>query len=93
LRGSTPATYVVFDLLHLDGESLIELAYEDRRRLLDDLGLAGEAWQAPGYHRGEGRAFRDATTERGLPGVVAKRLSSAYVPGRASRDWRELTGR
>jgi bifunctional non-homologous end joining protein LigD len=93
LRGSTPATYVVFDLLHLDGESLIELAYEDRRRLLDDLGLAGEAWQAPGYHRGEGRAFRDATTERGLPGVVAKRLSSAYVPGGASRDWRELTGR
>ena len=93
LRGSTPATYVAFDLLHLDGEPLVDLPYEARRRLLDDLGLAGEAWQAPGYHRGDGRAFRDATAERGLPGVVAKRLSSVYAPGRTSRDWRELKGR
>ena len=82
---------MVFDLLHLDGEPLIDLAYEERRRALDELGLDGDAWQSPAYHRGDGRAFRKATAERGLPGVVAKRLAGAYTPGRASRDWRALS--
>ncbi len=90
LRNSTPVTYVLFDLLHLDGKPLFDLAYEDRRRALDELGLDGDGWQAPAYHRGDGRAFRKATAERGLPGVVAKRLAGAYTPGRSSRDWRAL---
>jgi bifunctional non-homologous end joining protein LigD len=90
LRESTPVAFVVFDLLHLDGRSLTGETYEDRRRALDELGLAGDAWQVPAYHRGEGRAFRQASAKRGLPGVLAKRLGSAYLPGRTSRDWREI---
>jgi bifunctional non-homologous end joining protein LigD len=90
LRGSTPVAYVAFDLLHLGGEPLIDLAYEERRRALDELGLAGDAWQVPAYHRGDGRALAAASAERGLGGVVAKRLGSTYAPGRESRDWREI---
>jgi len=91
LRGTTPVAYVIFDLLHLDGESQIELPYGERRGTLDDLGLAGDAWQVPAYHRGDGRAFAAAGAERGLPGIVAKRLAGPYTPGRTSRDWREIT--
>ena len=90
LRRTTPLTYVAFDLLHLNGEALLDRSYEERRALLDELGLEGEAWQAPAYHRGDGKAFAAASRERSLAGVVAKRLASAYRPGRRSRDWREI---
>jgi bifunctional non-homologous end joining protein LigD len=90
LRAAVPATYVAFDLLHLDGEPLMDRAYEERRAALAGLALEGPAWQAPNFHRGDGRAFAAASAERGLPGVVAKRLASRYEPGRTSRDWREI---
>ena len=52
---STPVSYQLFDLLYLDGRSLLEEPYEERRRLLEGLELDGEAWQTPAYHRGDGR--------------------------------------
>jgi bifunctional non-homologous end joining protein LigD len=91
LRGSTPATYVAFDLLHVDGSSLVDSSYEERRQGLDELGLQGEAWQAPAYHRGDSKAFLSVAAERGLRGIVAKRLSSPYGPGKRKRDWLEIS--
>jgi bifunctional non-homologous end joining protein LigD len=90
LRGSTPATYVVFDLLHLDGRPLLDAPYRERRAELEALGLKGPAWQAPGYHEGDGEAFLAAGADRGLAAVVGKRLESAYAPGRRKRDWLEI---
>jgi bifunctional non-homologous end joining protein LigD len=80
-------TYVIFDLLYLDGHSLLEKPYEERRRALDALGLGGPSWQVPAFQRAEGRAFLDASRKQGLEGIVAKRLDSTYQPGRRSRDW------
>jgi bifunctional non-homologous end joining protein LigD len=82
-----PATYVIFDLLWLDGESLMDRAYTERRTALDGLGLHGPAWQTPGYHRGDGAELLAATREQGLEGIVAKRLDSRYEPGRRSGAW------
>jgi bifunctional non-homologous end joining protein LigD len=90
LRKSAPVTYVAFDLLHLGGTPLLQLPYERRRAALDELELQGEAWQAPSYHRGDGRQFLAAGAERGLTGVVAKRLESSYKPGGPRRDWRAI---
>ena len=50
----TPATYVAFDLLWLDGRSLIDAPYEARRDALAGLGFDGPNWQAPAHHVGEG---------------------------------------
>lgn len=86
-RRDVPVTFVIFDLLHLDGESLIELPYEERRERLDGLGLDGESWQTPSYHRGDGPAMLELSRAQGLEGVVAKRLASPYRPGKRSRDW------
>jgi bifunctional non-homologous end joining protein LigD len=88
-----PVHYVAFDLLHLDGRSLLELPYERRRELLERLDLQGPAWRTPRVQRGGGQALLDATREQGLEGIVAKRLDSAYEPGRRSGAWRKLRNR
>jgi bifunctional non-homologous end joining protein LigD len=86
----TPVTYVIFDLLYLDGHSTLSLTYEQRRELLGHLDLDGPAWRAPAYHRGEGSALLTATRELGIEGVVAKRLDSAYQPGGRSSSWLKI---
>jgi bifunctional non-homologous end joining protein LigD len=86
----TPVTYVIFDLLYLDGHSTLPLGYEQRRELLDALELEGPAWRAPAYHRGEGSALLAATRELGIEGVVAKRLDSPYEPGRRNSSWLKI---
>jgi bifunctional non-homologous end joining protein LigD len=83
----TPATYVIFDLLYLDGHSTCGLPFTDRRSLLEQLELEGPSWRTPSYHRGEGSALLEATAKLGIEGVVAKRLDSAYEPGRRSSAW------
>jgi bifunctional non-homologous end joining protein LigD len=83
----TPVTYVIFDLLYVDGRLLLDLPYERRRAELEALGLDGERWQTPRYHPGDGSALLEATREQGLEGIVAKRLDSRYVPGRRTRAW------
>ena len=88
-----PVAYMAFDLLHLDGRSLLDLPYERRRELLEQLGLEGPAWHSPRFHRGGGQALLDATREQGLEGIVAKRLDARYEPGRRSGAWRKLRNR
>ena len=82
-----PVTYLIFDLLYLDGRSLVDLPYTERRERLEELELDGPNWQTPSHHRGEGKALLRLTEERGLEGLVAKRLDSRYLPGRRSRAW------
>jgi DNA ligase D-like protein (predicted ligase) len=85
-RGAAVA-YLVFDLLWMDGRLLTGLPYVERRRLLEDLEVAGPAWQTVESFPGTGTALLVATREQGLEGVVAKRLQSRYVPGRRTRNW------
>ncbi len=84
LAESTPVTYMIFDLLWLDGHSLMDLPYEARRARLDALDLSGRRWRVPESFVAEGTALLAATRERGLEGVIGKRLDSRYRPGRQS---------
>jgi bifunctional non-homologous end joining protein LigD len=88
--GETPVTYVIFDLLYADGKVLFDRPYEERRERLARLGLEGESWQTPSYHRGEGGALLEASGRQGLEGIVAKRLASPYRPGKRGRDWLKI---
>ncbi len=87
LAKSTPVVYAIFDLLYLEGHSLIGLPYTERRRRLEALELSGAAWRVPGAHPGEGKLLLEATRAQGLEGVVAKRLDSRYEPGRRGGAW------
>ncbi|MFN0146091.1 MAG: DNA ligase D [Dehalococcoidia bacterium] len=82
-----PAAFMIFDLLYLDGHSLMPLPYRERRRLLEALDLEGPSWKTPASHPGDGQAMYAASKAQGLEGVVAKRLDSPYEPGRRSGAW------
>jgi bifunctional non-homologous end joining protein LigD len=84
-----PVTYVVFDLLHLDGHSLLGRPLADRRRLLDQVLDPAPSWRTSPMHD-DGEALLDAARERGLEGVVAKRVDSTYEPGARTRSWRKV---
>ncbi len=90
LQASTPVVYAIFDLLHLDGESLLALPYVDRRARLETLGLSGPAWRVPEAHPGRGAELLEATRRQGLEGIVAKRLHSRYEPGGRSGSWLKI---
>jgi len=90
LTSSTPASYMIFDLLYLDGHSTMGLPYRQRRALLEELELRGPAWQTPAYHVGEGRELLAAAAEQQLEGVLAKRLDSRYLPGKRSGEWLKI---
>jgi bifunctional non-homologous end joining protein LigD len=85
-----PVTYILFDLLWLDGHSLMGLPYEQRRERLRALALDAERWRTPTHHVGAGDALLAATREQGLEGVVAKRLGSPYAPGRRESSWLKI---
>ncbi len=93
LQGSIPVVYAIFDLLYLDGRLLLDSPYRERRERLEGLGLRGAAWQVPSARRGEGSSLLEATRQRGLEGVIAKRVSSPYEPGRRSGAWLKIKHR
>lgn len=90
MAAAAPVTYLVFDLLALDGEDLTALPYAARRERLDALQPAGERWVATPWFRGGGADVHAASRENGLEGVVAKRLDSVYRPGVRSPEWRKV---
>ncbi|MDB5356471.1 MAG: polymerase LigD, ligase domain protein [Phycisphaerales bacterium] len=87
LARAAPVLYVLFDVLYLDGRSLMNEPYSQRRRVLEELTLAGPHWQITSAHVGEGPAMLAAARQGGLEGVIAKRLDSIYVPGQRSTAW------
>jgi bifunctional non-homologous end joining protein LigD len=79
--------YWTFDLLYLDGRSLLRARYQDRRKLLETLASAGNLI-VPDLVPGEdGSQALTYSLKRGWEGVVAKRRDSSYQPGRRSASW------
>ncbi|GAA4596386.1 ATP-dependent DNA ligase [Actinoplanes octamycinicus] len=86
LAATLPATYLIFDLLCLDGMDYTGLPYLARRERLEELDLAGSRWMVPPSF-GDGPATEAAARENRLEGVMAKRSDSVYLPGLRSPDW------
>jgi bifunctional non-homologous end joining protein LigD len=85
-----PASFLAFDVLHLDGADLFDRPWTDRRRLLEALQLVGPSWATTPTFPGEGAALLDQARDRGMEGVIAKRLDSIYLPGTRSWAWRKV---
>lgn len=93
LMTSIPVIYLIFDILHLDGESTVDLTYDDRRELLESLELSGPRWQVPPRFVGHGAEALQTASDRNLEGIVAKRRTSRYHPGRRSPEWIKVKDR
>ncbi len=90
LRGDVPVVLWAFDLLHLDGEDLVDRPLGERRRMLEGLRwgervrlAASTVASTPSELAARFRRARDA----GYEGVVVKRPESPYQPGRRGRQW------
>jgi bifunctional non-homologous end joining protein LigD len=86
-----PATFMVFDLLRLDGTDLTSEPLERRRELLVDL-MEGAPWQVPTAYD-DGQMLYEATGQQGLEGIVSKRLSSHYHFGERTPNWLKFAHR
>jgi DNA ligase D-like protein (predicted ligase) len=93
LLAAVPATYLVFDIMDLDGQSLISEPYARRRDILAAQQLTGDQVHVPPSFPGGGKAVLAVSIRDGLEGVVVKRLDSAYRPGRRSPDWLKIKNR
>jgi bifunctional non-homologous end joining protein LigD len=87
LAAKSPVTYLLFDILHIDGTTITGGTYTERRGILDALGLRGPGWDTPPYFAGGGSAAQSLSLTQGMEGIVAKRLDSIYEPDRRSRNW------
>jgi bifunctional non-homologous end joining protein LigD len=83
---STRLEYWAFDILYLDGRSLLRAKYSDRRRLLEAL-AAGGGLIVPDLLPGDGPEALEYAREQRWEGVVAKKLDATYQPGRRSSSW------
>jgi bifunctional non-homologous end joining protein LigD len=90
---ATQVAFYIFDVLSVDGHDTISLIYEQRRELIGGLVEQGQNWMVPSHRIGDGASLLAATVERGLEGVMAKRLGSAYVPGKRTPNWRKVKNR
>nr|WP_051161242.1 non-homologous end-joining DNA ligase [Nocardia transvalensis] len=90
LAAAVPVTYMIFDLLHIGDRSLIDLPYERRRDLLEQLNLRGPHWQVPPRLDGAGAQVLAESRRLGLEGIVCKRRDSPYLPGRRSPLWTKV---
>lgn len=92
LAERVPATYMVFDLLRLDGADLTGRPLSERRARLEALDLGSSGWQVPATYD-DGAMLLEATKAQGLEGVVSKRSDSTYRPGERSPHWLKFAHR
>lgn len=90
LSKSTPVTYIAFDLIYLDGRSLVGQPWVTRRQALEETVVPATFLQLSPSIRRDGVALFEAARARELEGVVAKKVTSRYEPGRRSRSWLKI---
>ncbi len=82
-----PATYVVFDLLRLDGRDLMQTSLRIRKKTLHDVLTPVEGVLYADHVERDGESFFSAVSRQGIEGMIGKRADSPYQPGRRSADW------
>lgn len=93
LGAEIPVACLIFDVLRLDGRSLLKSPLAERRQLLERVALTPPLRPAPTRIAHNGKDIEDAfraARERGNEGLMAKDPASAYTPGRRGLSWIKL---
>ena len=91
-KSGTPIVYYLFDLLEVEGEPIVDLPIEERRKRLEKLLDKRNKTVRFSESFDDGEALLAAANKQGLEGIMAKRLGTRYLPGRRSRDWLKIKG-
>ena len=87
----SPVYFYAFDLLQLDGKSLLGLQLEARKKFLEELCAgAGDPIRYSGVIGGDAKRLLEEVKRRGLEGLIGKQRNSVYEPGRRSGAWIKL---
>ncbi|HEX9380686.1 MAG TPA: DNA ligase D [Gaiellaceae bacterium] len=89
-KAGTPLVYYVFDVLEVEGESLVELPLVERRKRLEKLLDKRNRTVRLSESFDDGAALLQAAKEQQLEGIIVKRLDSRYAQGRRTRDWLKI---
>ena len=87
LSENLPASYIVFDILCLGRESLMDRPLVDRKSILKNELQESDVVTIIDYLPEHGESFYKAALGMGLEGIMAKKLDSTYQPGVRSKDW------
>lgn len=85
-----PASYIVFDILYVEGRSVMEQPLSVRKEILKEELLEDDLISIIGTFPKDGVAYFKAALKMGLEGVVGKRASSIYQPGVRSPNWMKI---
>jgi bifunctional non-homologous end joining protein LigD len=89
LSRSRPVTFLLFDLLYLNGYDLCRTPLVERKKLLQSILKPNDSIRFSEHFETDGAALLEAVRAQGLEGVIAKRADSTYQPKR-SRDWLKI---
>lgn len=88
-----PVAFLAFDVLHLDGRSLLNQPLARRREALRRILRPGDEVVAVPAIATEGLALFEAIVAQGLAGMMARQRQGPYLPGTRSRLWRLIPAR
>lgn len=88
-RSDLPVVYYAFDLLYLDGYDLRRVRLVDRKRVLGEILTSGDTVRYSDHYVGRGMALFEAAKQKGLEGILAKKINSCYEE-RRSREWLKI---
>jgi bifunctional non-homologous end joining protein LigD len=82
--------FYVFDVLWLNGKSLLDMPLSERRKLLEQLIPPDDLIRLSTAFEGNGTDLFEAAKKIGLEGIIAKKSGSAYIPGLRSKEWLKI---
>lgn len=90
LSRKTPATFVAFDILYSEDRLVTDERLFNRKMLLEDSVMENERISISRYIEGRGTEFFELVKKQGLEGIIAKKKSGRYYPGRRTADWMKI---
>ena len=87
--GQHPATYIVFDILEIDGRDITGLPLSERKKILEATVRESEHLRRIIYTQ-KGQRLWDLIYPKGIEGVMAKRIDGAYEEGKRSTSWLKI---
>ena len=90
LSQTSPATYILFDILEKDGKPLLQLPLVERKKLLGEYVKEGNRVILSAHIEAQGEIYYRAALAKGMEGIMAKKKDSPYEPGVRSSNWLKI---